>query len=344
MNRSFAVLAGFEHEAELLTGYVDLADHQETQKEKTPEAVYTETVLKLDAGTYGIVDGQEGFLDSIKRGASKVYEWIKSMIRAIRNWFSGGSKKEYNEAKAELKELKESDFQKSFEKQLENNLATFDREWAGTLNNISRNVGKETKQEIVTFVQTSVAEFKDDNEKKEKIVGTIINEIASKIHTRVKQVETRLAEIGRIDPTGQTMKNLGITREWELIQELTEGSEYAFSKEDQGRFGRQVETLVLVSEEIQSYLSKAVTSLDKMNEATRNNESESRNVARAGSVVKELSEIAGIYRDMVITVSSQVQIGFKKAETSIVKSALLDALKHSDDPANKYIQQAIDSL
>ena len=145
MERSFASLAGFEHEAELVTGYDDLVSHHEHQTPKTPEAVYTETVLKLEAGTYGIIDGQEGFLDNIKRGANKVYEWIKSMIRAIRNWFSGNNKKEYTTAVAEVKNL---NIESNFDKQLEKSLAEFDKHWSGALRDVSRHTDADTKKEI----------------------------------------------------------------------------------------------------------------------------------------------------------------------------------------------------
>jgi len=102
MERSFVSLAGVEHEAELLNGYVDLVDSNGDAELKTPEAIYTETVLKLDGDTYGIVDGQEGFLDNIKRGATKVYEWIKSLIRAIKDWLFGKPKQEVAKVEKEF--------------------------------------------------------------------------------------------------------------------------------------------------------------------------------------------------------------------------------------------------
>jgi len=102
MERSFVSLAGVEHEAELLNGYVDLVDSNGDAELKTPEAIYTETVLKLDGDTYGIVDGQEGFLDNIKRGSTKVYEWIKSLIRAIKDWLFGKPKQEVAKVEKEF--------------------------------------------------------------------------------------------------------------------------------------------------------------------------------------------------------------------------------------------------
>lgn len=343
MERSFAAMAGFEHEAELVTGYDALLDHVENDTPKTPEAVYTETVLKLDAGTYDIVDGQEGFLDSIKRGASKVYEWIKSIIRAIRNWFSGNNRKEYTTAVVELKNF---EIGGNFDKQLEKSLAEFDKHWSGLLKDVSRHTDADTKKEIKEIVLEGATELKNDVEKREKIIGTIVNEIAAKVSVRLKQAETRVKEIKRVDPTGETLESLGLSKDWNFITEAVKSNDVDFSKENQANFAHRVKTIVNDSEDIQTELSKAVRSLEKMNEANRHTEdnAESRKVARAGSIVKELSEIASIYRDIIVTISSQVQMGYKKAETSIVKSALTDALKHSDDTANKYIQQAIDSL
>lgn len=342
MEKSFARLAGFEHESEMLDGYVDLIECVDQEKELTPSAIYTNAVLNLHVQDEdGVVDGQEGFLDSIKRGATKVYEWIKSIIRAIRNWFSGSNNKEYAAAKVSIKGLDSVEaLDKELDKKLmdiinsNNKLADID---------IKQAIG-ETKKIIQENITNQAQELKTDVEKKEKIIGTIVNEISNKILVRFKQTVSRIEEIKRIDPTGETLELLGLSRNWKFISDANLFTETNLNKENQVNFARTIKTIVDNAEDIQRDLSKAVTALDKINEASRNDESESRRVARAGSVVKELSELAAIYRDMVITISSQVQMGYKKAEASIVKHALLDAMKHSDEIANKYIQQAIDSL
>lgn len=54
---------------------------------RAPEARYASGVLRLHAQDLGVVAGQEGFLDSIKRGAQNVVKWVKQLMTAIGNWF-----------------------------------------------------------------------------------------------------------------------------------------------------------------------------------------------------------------------------------------------------------------
>lgn len=55
---------------------------------KDPDSVYAQTVLKLHANDAGLYAGQEGFLDSVKKGAEKTAEWAKKLFDAIKKWFS----------------------------------------------------------------------------------------------------------------------------------------------------------------------------------------------------------------------------------------------------------------
>jgi len=71
---------------------------------RSPNSQYATAVLKLYAGN-------EGFLDSIKKGASTIKEWIIKLIKAIKDWLVG-TKKEAKDIEAEYKELK-TKFQKA---------------------------------------------------------------------------------------------------------------------------------------------------------------------------------------------------------------------------------------
>lgn len=55
---------------------------------KSPDSIYAQTVLKLHANDAGFYAGQEGFLDSIKKGASNSLEWVKKLFEAIKKWFA----------------------------------------------------------------------------------------------------------------------------------------------------------------------------------------------------------------------------------------------------------------
>ncbi|UOX39593.1 putative virion structural protein [Aeromonas phage ZPAH34] len=59
---------------------------------KSPNSIYTQTVLKLNNCDLGQIAGQEGFGSAIKAGAIKVYEMIKALIKAIRDFIFGNKK------------------------------------------------------------------------------------------------------------------------------------------------------------------------------------------------------------------------------------------------------------
>lgn len=44
---------------------------------------YALTVLKLHAADAGYIDGQEGFLDQVKKGANSIKEWFLKLVKAI---------------------------------------------------------------------------------------------------------------------------------------------------------------------------------------------------------------------------------------------------------------------
>lgn len=53
----------------------------------TPDGHYAFAVLKVHAQDEGLIAGQEGFLDSIKKGAQKTGEFFIKLFKAIRDWF-----------------------------------------------------------------------------------------------------------------------------------------------------------------------------------------------------------------------------------------------------------------
>ena len=79
-----------EHVLSTLTGFESLSSGDL----ESPDSVYAKTVLKLNGVDFKHRAGTEGFLSSVKAGATKVYEMIKNFIKAIRDFFFGskGSK------------------------------------------------------------------------------------------------------------------------------------------------------------------------------------------------------------------------------------------------------------
>lgn len=80
---------------------------------KTANAQYAFTVLKLHAGDQGVYAGQEGFMDTIKKGARSTVKWIKQIIQAIRDYMKGISREDrarINEIEKYLKEFKAANY------------------------------------------------------------------------------------------------------------------------------------------------------------------------------------------------------------------------------------------
>lgn len=76
-----------EHYSVMLAG----CEAINTGNRTAPEAHYAFAVLKLhaqDNSDFGSHAGQEGFLDSVKKGASNTLEFVKKLFEAIKAWFA----------------------------------------------------------------------------------------------------------------------------------------------------------------------------------------------------------------------------------------------------------------
>lgn len=71
----------------------------------SPDAVYALTVFRLHANDQGLVAGQEGFMDAVKKGAGNIKEWIKKLIQAIRDYFKSKEGKGSAEEVAIIKKV-----------------------------------------------------------------------------------------------------------------------------------------------------------------------------------------------------------------------------------------------
>lgn len=349
MERSFAVVAGFEHEAELLVGLDDLRDITDHEVPKTPEAVYTETVLKLDGGTYDIVDGQEGFLDNIKRGATKVYEWIKSIIKAIKEWLFGKPRREVAEVEKSVIKIS---------KELDEQLKVVDK---ATSEDILRTVAdlhvpEAQKQKIKQAIQRIPADDRaiinqttvptadtPSTDKSEKI----ISEMSNRLISRVKSVKTNLDEIKRVDPEGIVSKELGID---DFLKNIADDS-LTSSRLGLGLASSRIitdvaEVIVKAAQGYDIALADATKHLEKMNnEGPFAVEDErSRQVSRAAKVVLELGNAANKMRDLVVSLDSQLMKTAAQMETIALSARVIEAMKHTREPSNQYLQMVLDEL
>lgn len=351
MERSFAAAAGFEHEAELIIGLDDLRDHAETQTPKTPEAVYTETVLKLDAGTFDIVDGQEGFLDNIKRGASKVYEWIKSIIKAIKEWLFGKPRREVVEVEKSITETsnrldKLLDHPTelplpnvSIEKSIEETKMEVDRR-IRVLNAVKKVRNEDRKIINETVIEHAPLVEHDRSEK-------LINEMGVKLTSRLDSAAKNIEEIERVDPDRIISKELGIDKFLILYSKTgISGSRVLLHFADTKTISLAAERVVKIAREFDTALAEATKRLEKMNnEGPFAVEDErSRQVSRAAKVVLELGNAANKMRDLVMTLDSQLLKTTGQIESAGIKARLTEAMKHTSEASAQYLQMALDEM
>lgn len=340
-----SLAAEFDHTCAITNGMDELVLAINESNELTPDAVYADTVLKLNGIELVELAGTEGFLDGVKRGSLKIYEWIKELIKTIRSWFSGSNKKKYDEAKKDLNdEVLFSDWVKDLEQKGIDGFTKHDPD--ENVVAVIRRMPREAKEEVNRAIKTIEAVATSTPEEvNQAVIGTVLSTIAGRTQSAMKSIDSRIEEINRIDPTGETLSSLGLSKNSTVVDRAkASGSE--LSKADQRDFANSVKALVKDSEAVQSELAKATIAMDKMNEAAKGHENNERGsqLSRAVSVLKLVAEIAGIYRDVIITVNSQMLIGYKQAVGTIVKTAIREALKHSDDLTSKYLDDAIAAL
>ena len=87
-----------EHFQSLLAGFESLDNDMNA---KDGDACYTRTCLSLNGVSFNQYAGNEGFVQTIKEGAVKFYEMIKSWLKSIKEFFFGaaGAKQDQQVAK-----------------------------------------------------------------------------------------------------------------------------------------------------------------------------------------------------------------------------------------------------
>lgn len=297
------------------------------------EAQYAHTVLTIDGAD---MSGQEGFLDSIKRGAAKVYEWIRDLIRSIRNWFTGGTKAKYEQAK---KELTGADIElvKRVQALKEKGIDAYIKyDPDESTYTIIKRLNPEQKAKVNEEIKNvDIPGVSSPADLKEKIEGTVVNEIAAKIAVRLSQMNTQVKEIRRIDPDQSTMERLGLDS-WAFITDGSRGLDDKFLWDNQISFARRVERVVRNADDAQKDLANAVVRLEKLNNEAKGHEDKERQVARAAKIVGILTDLAAKWRDLVMTINYLVNKAVKDVADGIVKKALQSAVEDTHDATGKY--------
>lgn len=359
MEKSFGVLAGFEHEAEMLNGYNELVECVENGLELTAGAAYANSVLNVQAADENvIVAGQEGFLDSVKRGANKVYEWIMSMLRAIKEWLFGKPRKVTQEKQNEVDDLS---------KLYDELTASIESLKTGPIEKVIAEIKVDPKERLESYKQVQRArdnvrrlaqedkaiienELKEQSAEELGIEITdrrLVKEMLERFTTRLDSIKHNVDEISRIDPDQTLSDELGI--KIFMIQygkggvDNVTGFFRTGGAESMNAIARKV---INLSNDLENEFAKASKKLEKIAEEAKGgtDQAANRKASRAAAIIKEMGEAAAKMRDLILTLDAQLLKTCAKIQTGSVRSAMMKAMPKVSELSQKYLQQAIDEL
>lgn len=341
----------FDHTCAITTGMVELVESIEKETELTPNACFANTVLVLNDVDLPSLAGQEGFWDGVKKGTTKVYEWIKQLIRTFRDWFNGKTKRRYEEA------------EKNLEKDgvdIDDKIAELAK--AFVMNTTPTIVPKEvvipSTAPIMRRVENAdlkviVAKFKEEMEVKEEAgdiksdVDTAYEAIAAKMKNGMSAIGTQIAELKRIDPTGETQRRISIKIDYEADLKLIESVlGWIPGKDPTQRIEALSKSVVVSAKAAQFAAARAAVNVEKMNEKAKGNPDATMQseLSRSVSVMKVVTEIAARYRDLVITMDSASLIAAAKIVDAGIRNAVVAAMGEVSERSAEYLQQAMDEL
>ncbi len=82
------------HYSRIIAGLESVHEHICYNAGIDVDGTYALEVLKLHANDMGEVEGTEGFLDTVKKGAKDIVKWIREIIAAIGRFITGKKKEE----------------------------------------------------------------------------------------------------------------------------------------------------------------------------------------------------------------------------------------------------------
>lgn len=336
MEKSFARLAGFEHEGEMLTGYDDLVECVEKGEPLTPDATYTYSVLKLHAQDEGVtVSGQEGFLDSIKRGASKVYEWIKALIKAIKEWLFGDKKKDYDEAKKSIE--KDGDLVEEVKK----------LGGKGIDGVIHQDQVKLVVKQLPPDVKVGIDNAIKEEVKKPTFLETLknvrsglVDQLTTISLRQLDMIGNAITEIKRLDPNGETLKKLGISHIYKSADEFQDDVDRIrtiMGRVKDDSLPKMIKDIIVITDNVYVSMVEGTSELAKLNERAKGHQEEERSLARTANVLNHIGTVSNALRNLVITIDSQLEKAIEAAKNDLVKNAMRNAKEESWAASVDYI-------
>ncbi|KAB3419247.1 hypothetical protein F9Z84_07005 [Escherichia coli] len=165
-----ACLGDIEHYATMVAGCENMNLAMAGKGELNADGKYAYSVLKLHINDMGSVAGQEGFLDTMKKTAANVKEWISKLVAAVKNFITG---------KRSSKQKLDADFKK---------------------------IETEVKK-VITEKKKDDQKSEGKEEKSENVVN-FMNKPAIAVHGALTELQTKVKTLGE-ELTGEGFDAIG---------------------------------------------------------------------------------------------------------------------------------------
>lgn len=293
----------------------------------TADGQYAFAVLKVHANDAGLYAGNEGFLDAIKRGANNVYEWIKKMIRAIRDWIRGTKVDQEVRKMEELAKATESpDSQvaaikrmdvikvlRQIRDQKDGSVAGNESISIDTIVNEVDNMSVDRRKQVEIYLSkiADTPEFKEVVKDEHDIV---VNKALTAIKPRLSELNSLLEKMKETDPDGTVGKELGIEpdRAFSQFNDLLDKIDHVGAS-----------TLTTITNGIgrgvidsNKLLKQATDKLERLNESNKSGGSPI--VGKAGRIVNLLSTFTEVGRKLVAQLVAIMERGQQNALTVFI--------------------------
>lgn len=342
----------FDNTCSITNGMVELVESINKETEMTPNACFANTVLVLDDVDLPSLAGQESFWDGVKKGTTKVYEWIKQLIKTFREWFNGKSKRQYDEASKRV-EKDFGDTEKVMEAAIKIIMTDAPRpvkdvtpavqpKYTAMLRRLDGPDAVKVKEKFKEVILEAEEAGKID-----KSLDEAFEAIYSKVKNSLSAIATQIKELDRIDETREASKSIGVSTSFSSdISTIDSFIANTTTLSSDKRLKGLAKSIVTNANIAQTMSARAAVEVEKMNNKAMGNPDQGvqSKLSRAVSVMKIVTEIAARYRDLVIDMdTAMLRAGGKIADTAL-RNALIESMSEVSERSAEYMQRAMDEL
>lgn len=348
MEHNFQELAGIEHLGDMLVGYGELVESTDSYDNPSANGHYAHGVLQMDSTTR--LSGMESFLDSVKRGADKVYEWIKQLIKTIKEWLFGKSKKDIEVAKKALPEkvkyfddldkniVKDSIKGKLLTVDFSSTPAAADTSWIVDLPSILKKLEVTDKKTLENEL-AATAKKPEVVEKIEEIQDDTIEKMAGVLSKRLGTIREKEMEIDKLDQGRNARRGiLGLTDLQTNAPDEFGQLQFSLKEANKHALPNIVRDLIDISNILDTGL---LTGTDNLNKYVQNNHEDTPKekafISRAGAVLKIYGEITAAIRDYILLFDKEITKAIGTAWDYYVKKSLEEAKKSMSEKSLKIL-------